>query len=375
MRKVILHIRADAKSKPGGDFSLLKSYAAFFSNLGFNSEIVFSHNPDLTDTVLGFTINSDRPVEPLLFAEHCRKNGVPVFLYSLAHPKIGVDDYLRYGARGFRKIFSRLSFFDSDRYESIIAIVKWLRNPLITGFKGGIYSLSRDRSRRRLLEIVDKVLCSGETEKIVMQRFLSYNSRKIRVLPHFFGSIDLSLLGRERKWDVVCAGRFESRKNQLLVADLAKNFSNVRFLFVGDVSPTDRKYGEKVISELINLDNVEIKGHLTLGELRSCFAASRIFVSASWFEVISLTELEAFSSGCTLVVSENSYLSDYVKCGIFRFNPASRSDFFEKFEVALNTLNTQQSLDERSKAVSSAPFSLMTDSSIKATLISLMNGV
>ena len=100
---------------------------------------------------------------------------------------------------------------------------------------------------------------------------------------------------------VVCVGRIEERKNQLLLARALRDTS-MRLVLIG--RQAHPAYAERVIEEAG--DRLILPGRLEPGGamLRSALAGARAFALPSWCEGTSLAALEAAAAGLPLVLSD-----------------------------------------------------------------------
>jgi len=110
---------------------------------------------------------------------------------------------------------------------------------------------------------------------------------------------------------VLCVGRIEPRKNQLLLARALRDLP-LRLVLVGHEG--DRAYAGRVRDaagpDLLIVDRLDAAGEM----LRSAVAGARMFCLPSWAEGASLAALEAAAAGAPLVLgdrsSERAYFGD-----------------------------------------------------------------
>jgi glycosyltransferase involved in cell wall biosynthesis len=121
----------------------------------------------------------------------------------------------------------------------------------------------------------------------------------------------------DRDIDVLVVGRIEERKNQLFLATALAN-TGWTVVFVGAPNRRNPEYVRHFLRIVEASDNLTHRGHVSHGTLRELMARSRVCASASYFEVVSLAELESVGYGCQLVASDASYLPEYLN-GSARF--------------------------------------------------------
>lgn len=129
---------------------------------------------------------------------------------------------------------------------------------------------------------------------------------------------------------VLCVGRIEPRKNQLLLARALRDLP-LRLVLVGHEG--DAAYTERVRSvagpDFLVVNRLEAGGAM----LRAAVAGARVFCLPSWAEGASLAALEAAAAGVPLVLgersSERSYFGDLAEyCDVG--DPRSIADAVER---------------------------------------------
>lgn len=157
------------------------------------------------------------------------------------------------------------------------------------------------------------VFSSGEKEtKLIKQ---DYPECKIRNIP--FG-VSLNTASPKPFIDqynmenfVLCVGRIEVRKNQLMLLK-ALEFSDLPIVFIGgtlskheDYVKAVKKFKRKAPTLLIERVEPEI--------LASAYRACKIHVLPSWYELPGLVSLEAYASGKNVVVTDQGTIRDYLQ--------------------------------------------------------------
>lgn len=312
---VLFHLRSDTETKHGGDVSLGRQYKKILEGLGHSVDMTTSAFAFSGQYDLALTFNFDRPFESAQFIKNCKRKKIPVFIYALHHPAAGLSHYLKSGTSGARKIFARMALFRPTAYESILTLVKVITG----GFKfeniSHLSFISTKFAQKYIAKNVERILVSSHLEALEIAREFFLKNDKFFIIPHILDLLPVDELNSRKEYvrdiDVVCAGRIESRKNQLKVARLAKKMNTVKFSFVGTPSPSESSYFNDFSREIEGLANVSYQASMPMPELRDLFLRSKIFISLSWFEVVSLTEMEAMTCGCQIVVGKYSYVKEY----------------------------------------------------------------
>lgn len=109
---------------------------------------------------------------------------------------------------------------------------------------------------------------------------------------------------------ILCVGRFESRKNQLMLLK-ALEHSDFTVVLAGGGFSYQPAY-EAAIRSFQRRGKTIIVGRLSSEMLSSAYAASRVHVLPSWYELPGLVSLEAAAQGKNIVVTRTGTTADYV---------------------------------------------------------------
>lgn len=133
---------------------------------------------------------------------------------------------------------------------------------------------------------------------------------------------------------VLCTGRIEERKNQLLLARAMRDM-DLRLVLVGHAG--DAAYAERVKAEAG--DRLVMTGRLDpAGEmLRSALAGARAFALPSWSEGASLAVLEAAAGGANMVLSDRSSEREYFGDLAHYCDPGDPASIRRALESAVST--------------------------------------
>lgn len=301
--KVLLLSRASLYKVIGGDTIQMEQTAAYLRRLGLSVDIRLADDRDIVyeDYDLLHAFNIIRPSD-ILF--HMERSKLPLVLSPI---------YLEYGTAS------------NEAYHPLL---KWLMNTL--GNYKGEYLKNVGRAvlkRERILSW--KYLYWGQYKSIayILQRcaMLLPNSEseyrrlkrdfraagEYRVVPN---AVDLDLFhiedtGSDRDHHtVLCAARFEPRKNQLNVIR-ALNNTDFKVTFVGAPAPSHHQYYQQCKMEAA--DNIHFIDFTTQDQLATLYQAHKVHILASWFETTGLSSLEAAACGCNIVITDCGDTTDY----------------------------------------------------------------
>jgi glycosyltransferase involved in cell wall biosynthesis len=175
----------------------------------------------------------------------------------------------------------------------------------------------------RLLREATLVLPNSEAESKAVQSLFGITQDSIRVVPN---GVDVALVGTDPSsfrsrhlsdWPadapfVLCAGRIERRKNQLLLAESCLK-AGVRLVLVGQLAPgIDGKY-QQTLLELVGANPAHLKylGAVPRIDMPDAYAAAAVHALVSTCESTGLVSLEAGLNGCNLVVGDCPPVREY----------------------------------------------------------------
>lgn len=166
---------------------------------------------------------------------------------------------------------------------------------------------------------------SGREESEVVR---SYYAKAAQAIPVHFGCELGEPVGAEQfvkefgvKDFILCVGRFESRKNQLM---LLKALEDVELpvVLVGSGFSYQPDY-DQAVRGFRRKGQTLILDRLSSEQLRSAYAAARVHALPSWYELPGLVSIEAGWHGCNVVASRTGTTSEYLKDCAFYCEPDS----------------------------------------------------
>ncbi|MEL6984322.1 MAG: glycosyltransferase [Actinomycetota bacterium] len=303
--RILVSLRSDAATKPGGDVNLLRGFGDELADRHRVETVIGVPNrDDLRSADVVLTANLDRPVEPAATLARAEQAGVPMVHYTLHHPAAGVRAYLENGAHGVRRVLARAAGGSPTRYEQLLwtlhagaTLVRDRRRPAVGSVRA---------AQERLLSSARLVVSSLAEAEAITADLGSIGAHDVVAHPADFPPGE----HRPTPGRVVVPGRIESRKNQLLTLALARRFPDTEFLLVGGYNPADARYQRLVAAELARTANATHVEHLPKDEFYPLVRTAQVIVSASWFEVTSLIERYGAANGIPMVISRHSYLAD-----------------------------------------------------------------
>ncbi|WP_410955547.1 glycosyltransferase [Raoultella planticola] len=116
---------------------------------------------------------------------------------------------------------------------------------------------------------------------------------------------------KDRVYDVIVCGRVEERKNQIAILDALQG-SNLRILFLGGVNKFNKKYAKNFFDRIERNPQITHIDQVKPEDVLEFYGNSKVSLSASWFEVSSLADIEAASCGCFVFSSINGHSEEII---------------------------------------------------------------
>lgn len=299
--KVAFLMRPDALSKPGGDTVQIKRYIAEASAAGlFEGHLIVDSQADLSSYDVVNLTNIDRPIETYAAWRSARKYGKPTYVHTIHHAYDEIRRYERSGRGGLTGIVSGSLNFQC--LEAVRTVIRARSQPglirdLIVAVKSGI----RECQRKILLGCDGVFVLSNKESQDIQRDFDVSSDRHVVCRNGFDGGRPITSHFEGRAIDVLVVGRIEARKNQLRILRVAESMG-VSVVFLGLMNKFHRNYCQKFSVEVATSRSRYV-GAVPPSEVSSWMRQAKVHVSASWFEVASLVDIEAYSNGCAVVSS------------------------------------------------------------------------
>lgn len=325
IKKVAFLVRDDFFSKVGGDTIQIQGYASELTAQAL--EVIYLYPfSDFAEKINSvdcyIVVNLDRAYDSSVFYSKLKTLDLlnKTFVVPIHHQDDAVVAFNKYRFGLFDFLVSDALFV--ERLRLCNSVLK-RRVPFLHVSK--IFGGALKRAAQSLLLECKGVVTIAKGEIGVINR--DYNvdiSAKSRVIYNAIPSSNNNdKSGRDI--DVLVSGRIEARKNQLNIIR-ALSATDLKVVFVGAVNGNNRAYCEKFTNELKKYSNFEYLGAVPHEEMMSLYNRAKIHLSASWMEVSSLVDIEAYSRGCIVFSSINGHTSELVPHSFYRgVNPADLS--------------------------------------------------
>jgi glycosyltransferase involved in cell wall biosynthesis len=307
--RIAYPMRVDAFDKPGGDLLQVLKYIEAGKISGpdgrprFEGIVITDLQANLSSFDLIHLTNIDRPVDTypaFLAAKSAQK---PVFLSPIHHSYREIEHYEREGRGGLIGQISGLLGF---------TVLEYLRTSVRAGNYSKLVSpmtrmmrMGMRSAQQTILRGADRILLLTQKERSdIALDFGEIPDDKISYLRNGLDDTrneDQNMPYRDI--DVCMVGRIEARKNQIAVLKALNRFG-VSGVFVGAANQNHRSYCRKFKDMIADSQSIHM-GSISHQETLQIMRRSRVHISASWFEVLSLVDLEAYCSGCGVVASNS----------------------------------------------------------------------
>jgi glycosyltransferase involved in cell wall biosynthesis len=330
---ILFLLRTDALSKPGGDVVQCNNLINELRFQGVNANLSIELNSPLTDVDIVHLINIDRPFETWQNFIHAKKHGKRMIISPIHHSYQAINEYESGSRTGYLRVLNKIFKSFSGR-EKIKNLYRALYKPkLIYCAVAQLVGDLMDK-QRQILRGVDHWILSSEGERQLIWRDFGVSSPGDTVI---YNGIDMSSTDSseiDKIYDVLVVARIEARKNQIGIME-ALHDCDLRIAFVGGINPFHKRYVQEYFATLAKMPNAKCLGKIPYEALPSLYRAAKVHVSASWFEVTPLVDLEAYFHGCNVVCSKNSFTPEYLGDRALYVDPADVSDIRAKVITAL----------------------------------------
>jgi glycosyltransferase involved in cell wall biosynthesis len=213
---------------------------------------------------------------------------------------------------------------------------------LYTNVRQRGYLTSRDwYPYKEFLELADIILPNSQMEADRLSNYFKINREKFQIVPNGvderFASGDPNLFVEKYGLDnfVLHVARIYPVKNTLRVIKACMNL-NLPLVIIGKPGPGEEAYFEeckKIANSSKNIHFIDFLPHDS-EELRSAYAAAKVFVLPSLWETCGLVALEAGLAGCNVVITNRGATKEYFREHALYVDPLSIEDITSKVKQA-----------------------------------------
>lgn len=315
--RIAYPMRVDALRKAGGDVLQVRRYIEEGARAGddggplFTGELMCDMRAGFKGFDLVHLTNLDRPADTWKAMRIAQGEGKPIVLSTIHHSYEEIERFERLGRGGVVGVISgRLGFYG---LEHLRGLVRSVRDPGLLAPVAEVMRRGMKEAQREILAASQRVLLLSEHEREALvndvgavpeEKLVLLRNGMDEVTAHKENDAQASVeeSGATRDVDVCVVGRIEARKNQLSILR-ALGGLGVRAVFLGAMNPNHREHGRRFLHE-VEATGCQWVGAASHEETLGWMRRARVHVSASWFEVASLVDLEAHAAGCVVVASE-----------------------------------------------------------------------
>ncbi|MCS6863332.1 MAG: glycosyltransferase family 4 protein, partial [Abditibacteriales bacterium] len=302
--KVLLHLRPNHQTVPGGDLVQLRETAAALERLGVRVTVGSVMDADLTEYDVVHLFNLCVPeflVEPCVWARLEQK---PVALSTIY-----------WDTQEFADNVGRIRRGEIPQWGSANGAVSQDDAPSTAPPRSEEpYFILRAARQRLVVAWSDIYLPNSELEAQKLMADFGVEREKIQVVPNaaaekFLNAQPNGFAARHgiRGDFVLCAGRIEPLKNQLALIRALKPY-RVPLVLAG--AEYDAAYAQLCRKE--SYPDVKFVGKVGQDALASAYAEAKVHVLPSWLETCGLASLEAALAGCNIVSTNRGGAREYL---------------------------------------------------------------
>ncbi|HRI23727.1 MAG TPA: glycosyltransferase family 4 protein [Ferruginibacter sp.] len=329
--KVAFIVRSTLYSVHGGDTIQVNETARHLQQTGIAVDIKRTNEKISYESydLLHF-FNIIRPADILVHINRSKKPFVVSTIF------INYSEYDKRERRGVSGAL--LSLFPADGIEYLKTVLRWLtgKDKLVST---AYLWMGHRRSIKTILSRAREILVQAEEEYTDLVK--AYGIAPAHTVIH--NGVNTAVFRKpaiipERENNLVlCVARIEGIKNQYNLIR-ALNDTAYRLLLIGNSAPNQQSYYRQCRE--IAAGNVSFIDHLPQKELARYYAAARVHVLPSWFEVCGLSSLEAAAMGCRVVITGKGYARSYFREQAFYCDPANPETILHAVEeAARSTMN------------------------------------
>lgn len=308
--RVLMQNRRSAFTHRGGDTVVMECLKAELERLGVSISIDLEGKEDASNYDIVHLFNFALPEILRVQAEKASSAGVPFVITSLC------EDIASFHNQSHGLAALLISYLKAGQDSA------WFEQN-----KSFVESISPSQSfdNQRVALAAACVFTSGSRESDVIKKLYgkSVKTKEIHFGHNVISEADPSLFVSQYgiKDFVLCVGRIESRKNQLMLLKALEDVELPVVLVAGNFS-YQPEYDEAVRNFKRKGETI-ILGTLSDEMLASAYAACKIHALPSWYELPGLVSIEAAHYGKNVVVSDTGSTRDYLQNLAFYCDPSN----------------------------------------------------
>jgi glycosyltransferase involved in cell wall biosynthesis/Tfp pilus assembly protein PilF len=320
--RVLIQNRPGTFTQRGGDTIVLEHTVRELKNLGVEVTVDVELTADPARYDIVHLLNFATPDLTQTLGQRAHAAGVPFVVTTLLEDVAMFHNQCNCAA------------------QVLVEYVRHQQNPALWSQCVGMWSgvpTAPGFDNRWLGEHAAALLTNGSRETETVRRYHP-NARNVTEvkLGHEVGSRgDAELFHKTYgvKDFVLCVGRLESRKNQLMLLKALED-SAVPVVLVGGGFTYQPDYAEAV-QKFKRRGPTLILGRLAPEMLAAAYSAAKVHALPSWYELPGLVSLEAASYGCAVVVTDNGTARDYLGDHAHYCEPGDEQSIRNAIEAAL----------------------------------------
>lgn len=326
-------MRFDALTKRGGDTLQVENYVECLNRLaGVSARLVTDIRFDFAGIDIAHLVNIDRPLETFVYFKNAQRRGVKTVLSSIHHPYAWIDEFEargRFGALRYLNRFAR-GFHARELLKNMFraAFSANARRCTMQAFGTGMLE-----QQRQILRGVEHCFLLANDELNYIRQDFGAVPRAVSVVPNAVRFAPRPLVA-ERDIDVLVVGRIEERKNQLGVIEALRS-SGLRVVFIGALNRNNKAYTARFIEAVAANPAFDYPGVVDHSLVADFYYRSKVHLSASWFEVTPLVDIEAYKAGCAIVATARGFSQEYFGDAACYIDPASAQSIRDGVAKAL----------------------------------------
>ncbi len=308
--KVLMALHAPENLSKGGPSIRIQKTALHLRKLGIQADITTADRPDPTGYDLVHVFNVWEPRAALDQLQHLKKFPIPIVLSPI---------YLNLSETAWASLAIPAIFSQSEspealeaRLEQIVSgdwatdnITRYGDNEIVPGYHAMV---------KQIVGLSNHLIALSNYEMEHLWK-LGIAPRAFTLVPngadpHQFQSATGELFANTYgiKDYVLCIGRIEVRKNQLMLSHALRDL-DIPLVFIGNCFEPQYL---KLLHQFSGPRTIFVE-YLPNDSalLASAYAGARVFALPSWSEGAPLTALEAAAAGCPLVLGDRSGIREY----------------------------------------------------------------